>query len=193
MRRTASEVIHELQQRVARLERNAGSAPMPSFDFAKGPSARGAEWNSTPARLRQYAKELIDAGVLDPSRAKRVWKDSVALTNLIIEVNPAIAGHARVASMVDEILGDEIVLYITNDGGLYRKAKAIIANQAKHMMKGRWNRAGGIKGFMHLVEDGIRAYRKDFGLGPVDKATKEYISGQLLDTYMEQIEEEAGL
>jgi len=192
MRRTASEVIRSLEMRVARLERSAG-APMPSFDFAKGPSARGAEWNSTPQRTRVYAKELIDAGVLDARAAARVWKDDQALEALILRANPALSGMARKAGAVDKITGDELVLYIENDRNLYRKAKSIISNQAKHMMKGRWNRAGGIKGFLHLVESGIRSYRKEFGLGPVDKATKEYIAGNLLDGYMELIEDEAGL
>jgi len=191
--KTASEIIRGLEMRVARLEKQAKRAPMPSFDYAKGPSARGAEWNSTPARLRTYAKELIDAKVLNPREAARVWKDEERLTALILKVNPALEGMARKAGTVDKILGDELVLYIVNESGLYRKAKAIIANQAKHMMKGRWNRAGGVKGFLHLVNDGVQSYRKEFGLPAVDKATKEYVAGNLLDHYMEEIEDEAGL
>ena len=191
--KTASEIIRGLEMRVARLEKQAKRAPMPSFDYAKGPSARGAEWNSTPARLRTYAKELIDAKVLNPREAARVWKDEERLTALILKVNPALEGMARKAGAEDKILGDELVLYIVNESVLYRKAKAIIANQAKHMMKGRWNRAGGVKGFLHLVNDGVQSYRKEFGLPAVDKATKEYVAGNLLDHYMEEIEDEAGL
>ena len=102
-------------------------------------------------------------------------------------------GMGRRAGAGDEVMARELELYIENDSSLYRQTKAIISNQAKHMMKGRWNEAGAIKGFLNVVTSGVSAYRKEFGLGPVDKATKEMVAKALLETYMDQIEEEAGL
>lgn len=64
------------------------NVPMPSYDYEAGlPSRSPASWNSTPQRIRTYAKELIQLGFLDGNRAQGVWKNDSKLEELILSIN----------------------------------------------------------------------------------------------------------
>ena len=96
----------------------------------------------------------------------------------------------------DDYIVREIELFIVNESDLYRMVQAIVKNQAKHFLKGRWSEAGAIKGFTNLVNEGIRAYRRQ-GFGPdlpsrISRKVKEEIAKNLLEYYMDEIEEEVG-
>jgi len=89
---------------------------------------------------------------------------------------------------------DELVLYITNDGDLYRsRALPIINNLKKKYAKGTYDNDLAVKAFMYLADDGVRKYDKEYGSGQgklfLDKATREEIARQLRDYYEEQIME----
>ena len=62
------------------------SVPMPSYDYTEGVSGAGS-WNSTPQRVRAYAKELIEGGYLNPQVAQSAWKNTDKLEALIRAVN----------------------------------------------------------------------------------------------------------
>jgi len=64
------------------------------------------------------------------------------------------------SSSDDDWLVNELELFITNEYSLYRMIQAVIKNQAKHYQRGRWNEAGAIKGFMNVVDAGIKEYRR---------------------------------
>ena len=91
---------------------------------------------------------------------------------------------------------DELVLYISNDGDLYRsRTTPIINNLKKKYAKGAYDRDLAVKAFMYLADDGVRKYDKEFGSGQgklfLDKATREEIAKELRDRYEEDIMESA--
>jgi len=101
---------------------------------------------------------------------------------------------------VNKHAANEIVLYIENDSGLYRRMyRPIVTNLAKKVVKKQYKRDLAVKGVVHLVNEGIRKYRKEFGpegsreygLGPgVTQATKEAAARELLRGMTEEIREE---
>ena len=98
------------------------------------------------------------------------------------------------SSSDDDWLVNELELFIVNDSGLYRMAQAIVKNQAKHYLKGRWNMSGAIKGFVNLVEAGIKAYRRQ-GLdlpSRISRQVKEEVAKNLFEYYEDEINEEVG-
>ena len=94
----------------------------------------------------------------------------------------------------DEEAIHELSLYIVNESSLYPITQSIISNQAKHMLKGRWNVQGAIKGFEHLVREGVKAYRKEFGkysLPPrISRNVKQAVAEYLFEYYEDHINEE---
>ncbi len=118
-------------------------------------------------------------------------KASEVLRDLEIRV-----ANLEKTSYDDDYIVREIELFIVNESNLYGMAQSIVRNQAKHFLKGRWSEAGAIKGFTHLVNEGIRAYRRQ-GFGPdlpsrISRKIKEAIAKNLLEYYMDEIEEAVG-
>lgn len=93
----------------------------------------------------------------------------------------------------------EIVLYIENDSTLYRRMyQPIVRNLAAKVVKKTYKHDLAVKGVVHLVNEGIRKYRKEFGLegareyglGPgVSQATKEVAAREILRGMTEEIRE----
>jgi hypothetical protein len=103
--------------------------------------------------------------------------------------------QSRVASLTSdqENLVNELELYIVNDSKLYDMAQAIINNQARHMFRGRWTEAGSIKGFVNLVNAGIKSYRVAVYApipSRIPKAVKEEVARNLYTYYEDEINEE---
>ena len=97
---------------------------------------------------------------------------------------------------VDKTTAQELVLYITNDGQLYRsRTTPIIKNMQRKINKDQYNDQKAEKAFMYLVKDGIKKYEKEHAnpgwAKQVDKKTKEAIAQELLDYYMDEIGEES--
>jgi hypothetical protein len=60
------------------------------------------------------------------------------------------------------------------------------------MKKGSFDAELAVKGFMYAVEHGLKNYKKDFGDGfKIDKDTKKKVAQDLLDGYMDEIEDAA--
>jgi len=58
----------------------------------------------------------------------------------------------------------ELVLYIENDGDLYRQTTTpIMKNLAKKMLKGTYNHTLAVKGWTYLANAGAQKYIKEFG------------------------------
>ena len=87
----------------------------------------------------------------------------------------------------------ELVLYITNDGDLYRqRTTPIIENLKRKVKKGNYDRELAVKAWQYLADDGVRKYDKEFGSGRgsltlLDKATREEIARELRDYYEEEV------
>jgi len=94
---------------------------------------------------------------------------------------------------VDEVAARELTLYIENDASLYRqRIQPIIKNLARKMKKGTFDAELAQKGFMYAVEHGLKNYNKEFGPGfKIDKDTKKKVAQDLLDNFMDEIEDAA--
>ena len=99
----------------------------------------------------------------------------------------------EISEAVDEVAARELTLYIENDAGLYRqRIQPIIKNLARKMKKGTFDAGLAQKGFMYAVEHGLKNYNKEFGPGfKIDKDTKKKVAQDLLDNFMDEIEDAA--
>lgn len=88
---------------------------------------------------------------------------------------------------------DELVLYITNDGDLYRQMTTPIINNMKRKHKnGNYDDTLAVKAWMHLTDAGVKKYDKEFGSGKgsvawLNKATREAIAEELKEYYEDEI------
>lgn len=89
---------------------------------------------------------------------------------------------------------DELVLYITNDGHLYRnKTVYIINNLARKMKAGKYDPELAVKAWQYLADEGVREYDREFGSGKgsltlLPKKTRIDIAKELRDYYLEDVE-----
>ena len=85
----------------------------------------------------------------------------------------------------------ELALYTINTGELYRgQARAIIANLAKKMKQGKFDKELAVKAFEYLADSGSKLYDKDFGYR-FSKSDRKLAAEEILDHYMEQITEQS--
>jgi hypothetical protein len=91
--------------------------------------------------------------------------------------------------MTDKVFAQELYLFITNDGLLYRQmGQSIIKNYAIKKVKGEYDAELAIKGWLNMVEAGLRKYKTKFpGYYKVDKETKIFIARGLGKHYEEEI------
>ncbi len=82
----------------------------------------------------------------------------------------------------------ELKLYIDNDGQLYNsRYMPIIKNLSKKMKKGKFDKRLAAKGFMYLVDDGVKKYIRDFGgsKGMFSKKDKIEVAKEFADEFEE--------
>ena len=85
----------------------------------------------------------------------------------------------------------ELALYTINTGELYRgQGLAIIANLAKKMKQGKFNKELAVKAFEYLADSGSKMYDKDFGYR-FSKSDRKLAAEEILEHYMEQITEQS--
>ena len=85
----------------------------------------------------------------------------------------------------------ELALYTLNNGELYRgQATAIIANMARKMKQGKFDKQLAVKAFEHLADSGSKAYSKEFGYS-FKKSDRTLAAAEMLEHYMEQITEKS--
>ena len=64
---------------------------------------------------------------------------------------------------VDESAVEELLLYIDNDGGLYRRhTKPIMARLAHRMLKGTYDSKLAVKAWRYLADVGAQSYTREF-------------------------------
>lgn len=96
---------------------------------------------------------------------------------------------AKLERQSDLDLVRDLELNIINDSGMYRMIQAVIANQQKHLARGKWTEEGGIKGFENVVKAYLPKYKKEYGMPylRVSGADKKAVAKGLLDYYMDEI------
>lgn len=84
----------------------------------------------------------------------------------------------------------ELVLFIENDGDLYRQmVQPIIKNLKKHMAKGRFNKDEAQKSWKRLADEGAKRYNKQYGSGEqvFSVADRKQAALELADSYEEEV------
>ncbi len=97
----------------------------------------------------------------------------------------------RGAQEVSEDDVRELVLFIDNDGDLYRQMTTpIMKNLAKKMLKGTYNHELAVKGWGHLANAGAKKYTQEFGTpgpngsyGNFDVATRKAAAAELAEAF----------
>lgn len=113
--------------------------------------------------------------------------------NESISVRKKSVTASQVNTTVSQEDVDELVLYITNDGDLYRgRACDIIKNLKRKVKNGNYNKELAVKAWKYLADDGVRKYDKEFGSGNgslswLNPATRKAIAAELRDYYEEEI------
>lgn len=92
--------------------------------------------------------------------------------------------------MTDDTMATEFYLFISNDGQLYRmKTQPIIRNLAIKKVKGVYDATLALKLWGHLVEDGIKKYKKEWpGYYRIDAGTKLACAKKLANEYREELD-----
>ena len=81
---------------------------------------------------------------------------------------------------VDKVMAREIELFADNEYKLYQKLQAIHTNYALKRKRGVWDKEKAIKGLVTMyVTPAITEYRRQFGLGSVNSATKTAIAKEV--------------
>ena len=140
--------------------------------------------------------DLVDT---DTNEVVEPWRDDTRYADEIIKTSVKSASTVlrdQDITSTDDV--DELVLYITNDGDLYRsRALPTIANLARKLKRGSYDKDLAIKAWQYLADDGVRKYDKEFVSGQgklfLDKATRTAIAKELRDYYEEQVEDEANV
>lgn len=99
---------------------------------------------------------------------------------------------ARRDTTIDKEAVRELVLYITNDGDLYRqRVTPMIENLKRKVKKGVYDREKAVKLWQYLADEGVKKYGKEFGPGAsvawLNPATREEIARKLRDYYEEEV------
>lgn len=138
--------------------------------------------------------DLVDT---DTDEVIEPWRDDTRYADEMIKTSVKSASTVlrdQDITSTDDV--DELVLYITNDGDLYRsRALPIISNLARKLKRGSYDKDLAIKAWQYLADDGVRKYDREFVSGQgklfLDKATRTAIAKELRDYYEEQVEDEA--
>jgi len=96
----------------------------------------------------------------------------------------------------DTIAAEELFLYITNEGNLYRQmTEPMLKNLALKKHKGTYNHTMALKSWANLADAGAKLYDREFGSGTgslrmFDKSTRMLTADKLQDYYEDMLEPE---
>ena len=160
----------------------------------------------TPAQKRKrkekdnfdlYKKKQNRAAALrgDKSRRKltpgqeKHYRQTVNLSQ--IKALSGVKKESVINEANDPHMVTELYLFITNDSNLNRQMiQSLIKNYRKKLSKGSYDETLAIKGFMNVVNAGIKAYAKEFSVGErlkVSKADRQEVAKKLSTFYRDEI------
>lgn len=88
----------------------------------------------------------------------------------------------------------ELFLYTVNNEMAVRQAECFIKNYRRKVEKGTYDSDKAVKGFIHVVQTGMKEYAREFGVSHwytlANTAERLECAKQLLDYYTEDIQEE---
>jgi len=158
------------------LQRN----PLDPFLHSRIAKALGWTVAQTQSMSLASLRELVRP--VDPELAKDITRE-MGGGHHVSRRNPADTTAAR-----------ELVLYIENDGDLYRQQTyPIIQNLARKTRKGTYDHKKAVKLWAYLAENGAKKYARDFG-GTCNHIftpdTRRAVAAMLADNYLEAVQYE---
>ena len=97
--------------------------------------------------------------------------------------------HKKPMIKEDKVMERELELFIVNDANIYRqRIQPIIKNMQRKSKAGKYDAELAVKGFMYAVNDGIKAYNKEFGSGAMklDKSSKMTVAKAVRDRFADE-------
>ncbi len=164
-----------------------------SDDMIKQLSTAKIKFISGLALNRAMKRGLKDSYEFDSKTGEYIRADGEDPLGIDGGLQRQVKESVELDEAADEVAARELTLYIENDASLYRqRVQPIIKNLARKMKKGTFDAELAVKGFMYAVEHGLKNYKKDFGPGfKIDKDTKKKVAQDLLDNFMDEIEDAA--
>jgi len=164
-----------------------------SDDMIKQLSTAKIKFISGLALNRVMKRGLKDSYDFDSKTGEYIRMDGEDPLGIDGSLGRQVKESVEISEAADEVAARELTLYIENDATLYRqRIQPIIKNLARKMKKGTFDAELAQKGFMYAVEHGLKNYNKEFGPGfKIDKDTKKKVAQDLLDGFMDEIEDAA--
>jgi len=164
-----------------------------SDDMLKQLATAKIKFISGLALNRVVKRGLKDSYEFDSKTGEYIRSDGEDPLGINGSLGRQVNESVELSEAADEVAARELTLYIENDATLYRqRIQPIIKNLARKMKKGTFDTELAQKGFMYAVEHGLKNYNKDFGPGfKIDKDTKKKVAQDLLDGFMDEIEDAA--
>lgn len=89
------------------------------------------------------------------------------------------------------MIDDELYLYVTNDGDLYRRlTRPLQLKLSEARANGTYQRPHALEKFRKIVDEGAAKYRGEFGSAPFSSADRKSAAQALLDHF--EIEDDLG-
>ena len=131
----------------------------------------------------------------DPKTGKRYVaknrQDHMRMSRMGYDHVPKAMNKSTMKEANDPHMVTELYLFITNDSNLNRQMiQSLIKNYRKKLAKGSYDETLAIKGFMNVVNAGIKAYAKEFSVGErlkVSKADRQEVAKKLSTFYRDEI------
>ena len=164
-----------------------------SDEMLKQLSQAKVKFISGLALNRVVKRGLKDSYEFDSKTGEYIRADGEDPLGIDGSLGRQVKESVEISEAADEVAARELTLYIENDATLYRqRVQPIIKNLARKMKKGTFDAELAQKGFMYAVEHGLKNYNKEFGPGfKIDKDTKKKVAQDLLDNFMDEIEDAA--
>ena len=131
----------------------------------------------------------------DPKTGKRYVaknrQDHMRMSRMGYDHVPKAMNKSTMKEANDPHMVTELYLFITNDSNLNRQMiQSLIKNYRKKLQKGSYDEELAIKGFMNVVNAGIKAYAKEFSVGErmkVSKSDRQEVAKKLSNFYRDDI------
>ncbi len=146
-------------------------------------------------RTEVYANTSLEARDLAAKKfgAKKAYEVNVVLAEK--DGKPVIHTPTNPRRRNPETEVHELVLFITNDGGLYRQqAQPIIKNLRKKIAKGTYDATKALKLWGYLANSGAQKYTKEYGspgpngsYGAFNAADRRAAAKELAESYEEEL------
>jgi len=131
----------------------------------------------------------------DPKTGKRYVaknrQDHMRMSRMGYDHVPKAMNKSTMKEANDPHMVTELYLYITNDANLHRQMiQPLIKNYRRKLQKQSYDETLAIKGFVNVVNAGIKSYAKDFSVGErlkVSKADRQEVAKKLSLFFRDEI------